>query len=154
MAIRIYRIVQNVIVIAAAVILMALAGMISFLDINPCVVVSGSMEPEIPTGSLCFIDCQQKDPDIGDIICYKTEDLSITHRVVGVTDSGYITKGDSNDSADPGIVKQSQIFGTYLFDIPKLGYAVMFLKSVEGIVAALIGVLCFAILGYVLSRKQ
>ena len=68
MAIRIYRIVQNVIVIAAAVILMALAGMISFLDINPCVVVSGSIEPEIPTGSLCFIDCQQKDPDIGDII--------------------------------------------------------------------------------------
>ena len=45
-------------VLAAVVILTAMAVM---AGIRPVVIVSGSMEPEIPTGSLCFVDTRDRD---------------------------------------------------------------------------------------------
>ena len=105
MLIRIYKAVQTLLLIAVMTIIAALFSVIVFLDMNPYVIVSGSMEPELPVGSLCFIDCQQKEPETGDIISYKAGDSVITHRVAEVTDEGYVTKGDANNSKDPGLVK-------------------------------------------------
>ena len=112
------------------------------------------MEPELPVGSLCFIDCQQKEPDAGDIISYKAGDSVITHRVAEVTDEGYVTKGDANDSKDPGIVKQKQVFGTCIFSIPKAGYAVMFFRSLKGIILTITFVICFSLLGRLLENRR
>lgn len=85
-------------------------------------VVTGSMEPEIPVGSLLL--CQETDiADIqeGEIICFRSKNPQImgkivTHRVVNVTLSGdgevlLETKGDANLSADAEYVTASNLIG-------------------------------------------
>ena len=153
MAIRIYKVIQAMLLVMTVSLIMGLGFLIVILDINPYVIISGSMEPELPVGSVCLVDCQQKEPEAGDIISYKAKDTIITHRVIEKTDGGYITKGDSNSVADPGIVKPKQIFGTVICRIPKVGYAVMFMRTLKGIVLIAIGTVCFGLIGRLLERK-
>ena len=153
MAIRIYKVIQAMLLVMTVTLIMGLGFLIVILDINPYVIISGSMEPELPVGSVCLVDCQNKEPEAGDIISYKAQDTIITHRVIEETDDGYITKGDSNSVADPGIVKPKQIFGTVICRIPKVGYAVMFMRTLKGIVLIAIGTVCFGLIGRLLERK-
>ena len=153
MAIRIYKGIQAMLLVMTVTLIMGLGFLIVILDINPYVIVSGSMEPELPVGSVCLVDCQNKEPEAGDIISYKAQDTIITHRVIEETDDGYITKGDSNSVADPGIVKPKQIFGTVICSIPQVGYAVMFMRTLKGIVLIAIGTVCFGLIGRLLERK-
>ena len=111
MALRIYKVIQNVLLIGVLAVVTGLLSLIVILDMDPYVVVSGSMEPALPVGSVCIVDCQQRSPDKGDIISYKAGEGIVTHRVIEVTEDGYVTKGDANDTKDPGIVKEKQIFG-------------------------------------------
>lgn len=154
MAIRIYKVIQAMLLAVTVSLILGLGFMIAILDINPYVIVSGSMEPELPVGSVCLVDCQQKEPEVGDIISYKAKDTIITHRVIEETDDGYITKGDSNSVADPGIVKPKQIFGTVICSIPKVGYAVMFMRTLKGIVLIAIGAVCFGLIGRLLENRR
>lgn len=154
MAIRIYKVIQAMLLVMTVSLIMGLGFLIVILDINPYVIISGSMEPELPVGSVCLVDCQQKEPEVGDIISYKAQDTIITHRVIEKTDGGYITKGDSNSVADPGIVKSKQIFGTVICSIPQVGYAVMFMRTLKGIVLTIIGVICFGLLGKLVECRK
>ena len=153
MAIRIYKVIQAMLLAVTVSLILGLGFLIVILDINPYVIVSGSMESELPVGSVCLVDCQQKEPEVGDIISYKAQDAIITHRVIENTDDGYITKGDNNSVADPGIVKPKQIFGTVICSIPKVGYAVMFMRTLKGIMLIAIGAVCFGLIGRLLERK-
>ena len=153
MAIRIYKVIQAMLLAVTVSLILGLGFLIVILDINPYVIVSGSMESELPVGSVCLVDCQQKEPEGGDIISYKAQDAIITHRVIEKTDDGYITKGDNNSVADPGIVKPKQIFGTVICSIPKVGYAVMFMRTLKGIMLIAIGAVCFGLIGRLLERK-
>jgi signal peptidase len=73
-------------------------------------VYTGSMEPAIPVGSVVVI--KPANPEtlkVGDIICFKTEAESpktVTHRIIGITSQGFITKGDANEDPDQWIVKR------------------------------------------------
>lgn len=107
--------------------------------IMPYIVQSGSMEPEIPTGSVAFINQKDRNPDIGEIITYRVGEPAsigtgtgsfvkaergtlVTHRLIDITPDGdYITKGDANDVADMVPIYPSQIVGTYKMNIPKMG---------------------------------
>ena len=154
MAIRIYKVIQAMLLVMTVSLIMGLGFLIVILDINPYVIISGSMEPELPVGSVCLVDCQNKEPEAGDIISYKAQDTIITHRVIEKTDGGYITKGDSNSVADPGIVKPKQIFGTCIYSVPKIGYAVMFMRTFKGIVLIAIGAVCFGLIGRLLENRR
>lgn len=154
MALRIYKVVQNVILIGVLAVVTGLISMIVILDMNPYVVVSGSMEPTLPVGSVCIVDCQQRSPDEGDIISYKAGDSIVTHRVIEVTDDGYITKGDANDTKDSGTVKEKQIFGTCVASAPKVGYVVMFLRSALGIFTVVMSAICFGFIGRLLESRR
>ena len=71
-----------------------------FIGIEPFVVQSGSMSPEIETGSVSFINRREKYENIrvNDIIAFKTPNGNqVTHRVVSVTNNGLETKGDANE---------------------------------------------------------
>ena len=154
MAIRIYKVIQAMLLVVTVSLILGLGFLVVILDINPYVIVSGSMEPELPVGSVCLVNCQNKEPEVGDMISYKAQDTIITHRVIEKTDDGYITKGDSNSVADPGIVKPKQIFGTCIYSVPKIGYAVMFMKTLKGIVLIAIGVVCFGLIGRLLENRR
>ena len=149
---KVYKIIQNILV-AAAIILLVIAVVCILCRIKPCIVMSGSMEPDITTGSICFINCRDKVPEAGDIICYKKGELSITHRVVTITDEGYVTKGDNNESNDPGTIKQNQIKGTYLFMIPYIGYVVDFMRSSRGIIILTTIIGCFILMGIYFEQQ-
>ena len=77
------------------------------------VVGSGSMEPTLMTGDLVLIQNIHADPQIEDIIMFKTNTVMIPviHRVVGVSGRGFKTKGDARKRADDWIVSNDQIRG-------------------------------------------
>lgn len=119
--------------ITAAAVLVVLC-FAALLEIRPVVILSGSMEPEIPTGSICLIsgaDCRGAP---GKVIAYMLSDHMVVHRISGTgpEPDSYITKGDSNDTADPAPVYGKQIRGTVLGMVPGLGYGVLFLRSRKG----------------------
>lgn len=95
------------------------------------IVMSGSMEPEIKTGSLCFVNTKTEYSKIkeNDIITYSIPDSYITHRVIEVTDQGLITKGDSNSSQDFGIITEENYYGKTAGHIPYAGYVLFYLKK-------------------------
>lgn len=154
MILKIYRGVQIFILALIVAVVVGMFSLVTVLDMKPYVVVSGSMEPELPVGSICLIDSADKEPKAGEIISFKAGDAVVTHRVVTVTDEGYVTKGDANDGVDPGIVKSEQIVGTYAADIPYAGYAVMFLRTMKGIILTMTFVTCFTLFGLLLERRR
>jgi signal peptidase I len=111
------------ITIAAAIIIT-----LFLLGIRPAVVLSGSMEPTVMTGSVAFVDSHDKNVEVGDIIQYRLSDgqgdeVKVLHRVVDVNPDGtLVTKGDNNEAADISSVDLSQINGTYRGNIPGVGY--------------------------------
>ena len=131
-----FKIIDTVLFSCVLAVALCLCVMIFFFHIKPVVVVSGSMEPEIPVGSLVFIDQRDQSVDPGDVIAYgigDTMDTIIVHRVVDQNNDGtYITKGDSNDTADPASVTKQQIVGKEIFCVPKAG-KVRFICSKAGL---------------------
>lgn len=151
MAKKIYSIVQNILIGIAAVLVIFFLTLPLILKINPCVILSGSMEPKISTGSIAFINTKERTPEIGDVICYKAGDIMITHRVAEKTQDGYVTKGDANEENDSKVVAPDQVIGTYIFNIPLIGYAAMYLKSKSGIVMMVTLFIVFILLGKLLE---
>lgn len=118
---RVVRITENLL-FTAAVFIMACSLICQFAGLKPVVVMSGSMEPSIGTGSLAFIDTSDREIFKGDVISFNAGDLLVTHRVIEVTESGYRTKGDNNEAADVGTVKDADVEGKILFSIPGAGF--------------------------------
>ena len=102
------------------------------------IVLSGSMEPAIMTGSLVVIK-PLSDYNVGDIITFggKTS-VPTTHRIVKVrVESGekvFTTKGDANGSQDSKEISQKDVIGKVLFSIPYMGYVFDFAKRPVGLV--------------------
>ena len=104
-------------------------------------VVSGSMAPSLPVGSAVYI--KSKSPEKireGEIItdCTEQGKTVITHRVVESNreKQQFITKGDANNSCDPKPVSWKNLQGSVVFCIPFAGYALNFLGSRNGKLAA------------------
>ena len=100
------------------------------LGYSPYVVLSGSMEPKVPTGAIAYTNTSDHNVAVGDIVSYTVqgvdqyeEDIMVLHRIVGQREDGsWITKGDANDTEDGVIVKPEMIVGKYAFNIPMLGF--------------------------------
>ena len=140
---NLYRIISGIIAFIAAVVIITAAICLIF-QYKPAIVVSGSMEPTIETGSFLLVDKKDKDVEVGDIIAYKHQDMQVSHRVVEITEEGYITKGDNNDNVDFYVVDPDNVIGTTVFSIPKLGYVLDWTVSAQGII--IITTICIALL--------
>ena len=101
---------------------------------------TGSMEPVIPVGGLVVI--KPVDPGTlktGDIICFKfSEGMSITHRIINITDEGFVTKGDANEDLDLWTVENEEVVGKVLFVIPFLGYLGSFVRTPIGLILLIV----------------
>lgn len=117
-----------------------LSGGFCLREIRPYIVLSGSMEPAISTGSLIFIQSGKKTPEVGDIIAFQLGDTTVTHRVTERKNEGYVTKGDANEKEDTGIVSPDRVLGICRGSVPWLGYGVNWLRkpSVRTILAGLL----------------
>lgn len=105
-------------------------------------VVSGSMEPAIPTGSLVYIrNMEPGEMQTGDVIAFygaRDQASVITHRVVEnrVVMGELITKGDANQTEDMNPIPYENVIGSVVCSIPGAGRLAELLTSSAGKAAA------------------
>lgn len=93
---------------------------VSYFGYSYSYVPTKSMEPTIKAGdSIIFKKISYDSCDVGDIIIYKSESgetkgLYIVHRIVEITDSGFIVKGDNNTLVDDELVTADMLIGIYV----------------------------------------
>lgn len=134
-------------ILVLAVALSLIAGHMLGHPLLLAFVETGSMEPTLDPGDgFIAVPTQLAGPvERGDVVVFKAEEVQggklTTHRVVGETDRGYITKGDSNpftdqDSGEPP-VKRAQVVAVAL----QLGGEVVVIPSLGTVVEAVRAVL-------------
>ena len=130
------------VVVAAVVIAATLLAGARLIGLQSFSVLSGSMEPAYPTGSLIYIKTVNAAAlKVGDVITFLlNEDTVATHRIVEIlpdeqdpTVLRFRTKGDANEAPDGGLVHCRNVIGTPVFMIPCLGYAANFIRKPPGI---------------------
>ncbi|MBQ9250330.1 MAG: class B sortase [Oscillospiraceae bacterium] len=87
-------------------------------------VVSGSMEPEIPVGSVVYVEqIAPEDVEPGDVIAFWRDDFVVTHRVVEnrFVVGEFITKGDANEQEDLNPVPYNTLIGRVKLHLPLAG---------------------------------
>lgn len=113
-------------------------------------VVSGSMEPEIPVGSVIYVEpAEPGQVQEGDIIAFHSEDSIVTHRVVRnqTVERIFRTKGDANAEEDINTVEYEALIGRVVRHYPVIGSLLFIYTSDVG----KIYVLCFAACGAMLN---
>lgn len=129
----------------AAIALLFIAGHFGVIEFyKPYVVLSGSMEPALPTGSVAFVLPKRFGYALGDIITFAHgRDNVTTHRIVSYAqdDAGnllYQTQGDANDKPDSFTVTRDQVVGRVAFTIPYLGYLGDMAQTPQGFILLVI----------------
>ena len=139
--------------LVAALLFAAAIYLPNIVGIKPLIVLSGSMEPNYPVGSLVYV--QKRAPEQlkkGDVVTfYLSKDTVVTHRIVAVDSENrkFQTKGDANDTADGTPVLFQNCIGTPILSVPKLGYVADFLGTVSGKILYITGILVLLLLLYV-----
>ena len=138
---RIARIIGRMSEVCAVIGICGVIGVyiLGLLGVETYIVRSGSMEPVIKTGSLCFIDTYVDYSEIeeNDIIAFRRANLLVTHRVTKISDEGFITKGDSNTYADGLTTTSENYVGKNIFSIPAIGYVLGWIQTKRGKVICL-----------------
>ena len=125
------------------------------------VVVSGSMEPTIKTGSVAFTKTiDPKNIKSSDIIAFTSPSDSqdtILHRVNSISSTDpllFKTKGDNNNDIDAWDVPDVGVKGVYFFAIPYLGSLAAVLRQPWGF-AVIVGIPAFIfIISQILNIKK
>ncbi len=126
-----------------------------FTGFHVFTVLSGSMEPTYPTGSLiCVRPVETADLETGDIITYVVSaNTLVTHRIAGIVPdeqdpavTRFRTKGDANDTEDMLLVHQNNVVGSPFLCIPGIGYVIEYVRRPPGIYAAVAGLSLLALL--------
>ena len=87
-------------------------------------VVSGSMEPSIPVGSLIFVKkVEPAEIQTNDVIAFYSGASVVSHRVVDnlTLSEEYVTKGDANKGEDMSRVPYDALIGRVDNHVAKLG---------------------------------
>lgn len=132
----IYTIVTVGVLGVAALFLVSLVPIPGNVEVK--IVKSGSMEPNIHTGSIVVIQPQEQ-YSIGEVITFGKDtktDVPTTHRIAKVEqDAGgtvFVTKGDANEDPDPNPVREGEVIGKVVFSLPYAGYILNFAKQPLG----------------------
>lgn len=122
-----------IIVLVAAVALLLITP--RFFQMELFNVVSGSMEPAIPVGSLIGVKYENPaEIEDQDIIAFYHQNSIVTHRVIenDVQKQEFITKGDANDQKDMNGISYSHFIGKVVFTIPIMGFVAAMLSTLQG----------------------
>lgn len=131
---------QTATLVVVLVLLALLAGQLLGYPILLGYVETGSMSPTLEPGDgfIAIPSAVAGDVETGDVVVFRAQELDggglITHRVVGETERGYLTRGDANpfadqDGAEPPvrdvqIVAEALQVGGRVVVVPRLGTAV------------------------------
>lgn len=106
------------------------------LGLRSFVVLSGSMEPKLPVGSMIFVSPHwpyQK----GDIVAFENNSgATVTHRIIEKLNQGSVIgfrmQGDVNENADAEIISEHQVLGKQFFMVPYIGFFISYLRTLPG----------------------
>lgn len=136
----------TLVVIAIALVALPMIGGLEYLTI-----ISGSMEPEIPVGSLIFIEeVRPQDIEIGDVVTFSTSgEITVTHKVIGyeLSQDALITHGVGNADGVNEITPFKSVVGRVVFSVPVIGRVFLFISTSRGKVIAV----TFVVALYILS---
>jgi len=118
------------------------------------VIASGSMEPDIPSGSIIFVTAVAPDEvSVRDVLTFFIGDDNtevVTHRVVEVYNVGdeyiYTTRGDANNVNDAPL-NYNKVIGRVSYTIPGSSFVITLLGNATYVGIAIVGVgavLCFS----------
>ncbi len=132
-------------VVAAMAVAFLIAGVRIFgLDVYG--VLTGSMEPTYPTGSMIYVkDVEPGSLRVNDVITFSiSANVIATHRIVEIVPDEnnpsyvrYRTKGDANNDVDASLVSPNNVIGKVVFVVPQLGYIANYIQQPPGIFVAI-----------------
>ena len=128
------------------------------------VVLSGSMEPAFQRGDILFLNNQEENVRVGDIVVFKIKgrDIPIVHRVLKVHQKpdgnvDLLTKGDNNSVDDRGLyapgqmwLQREDILGRARGAVPYIGMVTIILNDYPMLKYLLVGVMGL----FVLTSKE
>lgn len=132
------------------------------LGVRIFTVISGSMEPAIPTGSVVLVKSADS-YQIGDIVTVRSESSAkntVTHRIHGIEEKElsdrlkYQLKGDANEEPDPETVNETRVIGKVITHVPYLGRAVAFSQSQLGFMILIVMPATLIIYNEVMTLKK
>lgn len=145
----------NILIAIILIILLFLAGALfgpKLFGYDMLAVVSGSMEPNIPVGSIVYVrEVPFEDIEVGDVISFNvSQDTLVTHRVEEIDENKQeiTTKGDANNTNDGEPISYSNVKGKVFFSIPFLGILSQAIKTPLGIAGACGVVFLMILLNY------
>ena len=100
-----------------------ITGKATIFGIRPMVVTTDSMVPTLSVGEIIIgVPVEPEEIQVGAVIAYRAGEKNlclqpiIVHRIIEVTDEGFIFQGDNNPEPDNAIVTKEQI----LFRFPNV----------------------------------
>ncbi len=135
-----WNIISTILVVLVVIFAVLLVG-VRFFGVQVYSVISGSMEPEYPVGSLIYV--KEVDPseiEMGDVITYVLpNETPSTHRVIRIDEENqhFYTKGDANETEDGSPVHFKNLIGTPIFKISFLGYIAYYIQHPPGMYIAI-----------------
>lgn len=133
---RLCSTIGGLILLALAVVAIGSSVIPRVMGMQPYAIISGSMEPAYPTGSLVYADpVEGSSLQAGDVVAFWEEEEVIIHRVKEVDDqTGHlVTKGDANEDVDLRPVPFQNVLGRVVFSVPVVGYFLMALGTTAGL---------------------
>lgn len=139
------KVISTLLVVVMVIVAVLMVG-VRLLGLQVYTVLSGSMEPEYPVGSLVYVrEVDTATLEVGDVITFKlSEETTATHRIIDIVRDEnnpqlvrYQTKGDNNDVTDGMLLEPANVIGKVIFKLPYMGYLAMFLQSKQGKLAAI-----------------
>jgi signal peptidase len=141
--------------LSISALLIAMIGLPRITGATPYTVLTGSMRPSMPPGSLVVTKPLEAGKlKVGDAITYQirsAEPEVVTHRIISLSqtlggETLFTTQGDANPSPDDKPVKAAQIRGVVWYSIPLVGYVNSWLTGEQHIWA--VGITVTLLLGY------
>lgn len=128
----------------------------TILGYTSAVVVTGSMEPNISVNDLVIIH-KEDEYAVRDVITYVSQNNNlVTHRIIEITEEGFVTQGDANNTIDiESPIRLENVVGKVVFTIPAVGAAIDMIQTPLGMMCLVL--VCFVLLVwpmYVPDRKE
>ena len=140
------KILSNILLVFAVIVFLLAVVFVFFGDKNeelyifgykPFIVATGSMEVQYMTHSLVVIQQGGYDEvQVDDAIAFRSEAIGqqlAFHRVISISDEGFITKGDNNPNTDGLLVTRDSFIGHEVFHTNWTAYYMQALNGPYGI---------------------
>jgi signal peptidase len=118
------------------------------------VIISGSMSGAIEINDV-VIARERPAYAPQDVILFEDfKGTIVCHRIVGLAEDGFITKGDANNVEDQPPIPQDRIFGKVIWVLPRVGLVQHYARSPLGLGAITLAAAALLAIPYLKRRRQ